>query len=124
MGNHTLCNDLYIIILHNYTRVLKNFEFKRGSRDCKETSSQQKSYHSPPSIVYCMCLLKYIQLQLGSYVHACTNYTFSSTSTRFNPSFVQNHAAKVGIKSCRGARECVICAYMYVATQLQLYILE
>ena len=34
-----------------------------------------------------------------------------------------HHDAKVGIKSCRGAREyiCFICACMYVATQLQFY---
>ena len=52
------------------------------------------------------------QLQLGRYIHACLNETHSSKSTRFNPYFgrynyKQHNPAKVGIKSCRFAGECV-----------------
>ena len=53
---------------------------------------------------------------------ACTNKAFSSTSTRFNPYFgwykiilyMQNTPAKVGIKSCRCAREYFTCAYIWL----------
>ena len=62
---------------------------------------------------------------VATYIHACTNETYSlySTSTRFNPTLANNilakhHDAKVGIKSCRGAREYVSFVHvcMYVAT--------
>ena len=53
-------------------------------------------------------------------VHTCTNETHSLAPLQdliptFNwqPAFKAKHyAAKVGIKSCRGARECFICACM------------
>ena len=52
------------------------------------------------------------QLQRGRYIHVCINETHSSKSTRFNPYFgwivlLMIISAKVGIKSCRFARECV-----------------
>ena len=61
-------------------------------------------------------------------MHKCN--TFSSTSTKFNPYFGKQHYdAKVGIKSCRGARECVsfvhacICSYpaaiLYLSRHMQ-----
>ena len=49
------------------------------SRDCnknKETSSQLAIY-----------LIIKTQFQLDRYIHACTNETHSSKSTRFNPYF-------------------------------------
>ena len=46
----------------------------------------------------------------------CTNEAFSSTSTRFNhfSSWCCFIPAKVGIKSCRCARECFICTCVWL----------
>ena len=69
------------------------------------------------------------QLQLGRYVHVAMHKwnILSSKSTRFNPYFgrynyKQQNPAKVGIKSCRFAREYVsfMHSYMDVPTQLEL----
>ena len=65
------------------------------------------------------------QLQLGRYIHVCINEARSSKSTRFNLYFSrynskQHNPAKVGIKSCRFARECFIYAYIDVPTQMEL----
>ena len=57
---------------------------------------------------------------VATYIHACTNETYSlySTSTRSlaNNILAKHHDAKVGIKSCRGAREYVsfvhVCMYV------------
>ena len=56
-----------------------------------------------------------IELQLGSYIHICTNETYSLAPLRqdliptlANNILAKHHDAKVGIKSCRrGAREYV-----------------
>ena len=54
-----------------------------------------------------------IQLQLGSYIHTCTNETHSLAPLQnLIPTLAANiqsnvSEAKVGIKSCSGARECV-----------------
>ena len=65
------------------------------------------------------------QFQLGRYIHACANEMHASKSTRFNPYFgryiyKQHKPAKIGIKSCRFARVCFICACTDVPTQLEL----
>ena len=55
------------------------------------------------------------QFQLGSYIHACTNETRSLANIQdLIPSYIGWFvlmiiiAAKVGIKSCRFAGECVL----------------
>ena len=69
--------------------------------------------------LYTACVCSSIELQLGSYIHTCTNEAYSLAPLQdLIPTF-----AKVGIKSCRGARECVLFVHVctYVATQLQFY---
>ena len=85
-----------------------------------------------------MCLLKYMymQLQLGCCIHSYTNETqtlaplqdlIPTTLHHYITRKQQTHAAlhhdvKLGIKSCRGARECVSLVHVYyVATQFQFY---
>ena len=67
------------------------------------------------------------QPHLGKYIHVCINETHSNKSTRFNPYFgwivlLMIIPAKVGIKSCRFARERVSFMYtwMYVPIQMEL----
>ena len=64
----------------------------------------------------------------AGWVYPCMHKwnTLSSTCTRFNPYFgwfvlLITMPAKVGIKSCRLARECVsfVHAWMYVPTQIE-----
>ena len=76
---------------------------------------------------------KYNSSWLASYIHACTNETLSIANLQDLMSTLAlivcvayNYAAKVGIKSCRFATECVsfVCAWMYLATQLKLCLYE
>ena len=63
--------------------------------------------------LYTACVCSSIELQLGSYIHTCTNETYSLAPlqdlipTLANNILAKHHDAKVGIKSCRGAREYV-----------------
>ena len=54
------------------------------------------------------------QLQLGRYIHVCINETYSLANLQDliptlagSYDYKQHNPAKVGIKSCRFARECV-----------------
>ena len=70
----------------------------------------------------CVCLC--IQMQLGSYIHVTSTVNTHSLvplqdliSTLATITFEAiHHATKVGIKSCRGARECIsfvhLCTYV------------
>ena len=73
--------------------------------------------------VYTACVCSSIELQLGSYIHTCTNETFSLAPLQdLIPTLASMLFAKVGIKSCRGARENVSFVHVYtVVTQLQFY---
>ena len=53
------------------------------------------------------------QVQLGSYIHACTNEVHS---LRFNPYFGSNNYRqhKLAIKSCKFVRECVLYVHAWM----------
>ena len=57
------------------------------------------------------CMHVSAELQLDSYIHTCTNETYSLAPlqdlipTLANNILAKHHDAEVGIKSCRGARE-------------------
>ena len=75
--------------------------------------------HHPCSIVYCMYLLKY-RNAAGLLYTAYTNETYSLAPLQdlIPTTFITiHHNAKVGIKSCRYARECVsfvhVCSYFH-----------
>ena len=81
--------------------------------------------------LYTTCVCSSIELQLGSYIHTCTNETHSLAPLQdlipilWQTTFIAvHHDAKVGIKSCRGATEYVsfvhVCICSYPAAILYL----
>ena len=71
--------------------------------------------HSARSISYYLCLFMQAQFQLGSYIHTCTNETYSLANSQDlirsyfgSNNFRQHKLTKVEIKSCRFAIECVL----------------
>ena len=77
----------------------------------------------------CVCLCKHNSSWLASCIHTCTNETHSAANLQdLIPSLAAiiigntNLLAKVGIKSCRFATECVsfVHVWMQLANQLEL----
>ena len=63
--------------------------------------------HSTGSIGYYTCLFMQTKFQLGSYIHVCTNEAHF-LQLLWLVYVAYNYACqRVGIKSCRFARECV-----------------
>ena len=70
----------------------------------------------------CVCSYKHNSSWIASYIHACTNETCSianiqdliPTLLAIVVCFFYNYAAKVGIKSCRFAIECVSFVHAWI----------